>query len=255
MSDAIQLVVLSLLGFAIGFVGGMVGLVLGVVRFPLILSAEISASMAAGTNLSVSTLAASAAAIKHLRQNNMHLRVFVIMAATGAAGAFIGSLLTRHLPVAALLSVIGVIVSYEAHVLIKSSRKQDSDALSGKCASSLIEGLIGFGIGFLGGLVGLVLGSIRLPAMISVLKMDPKVAVGTNLAAASVMGAAGLAGHLLNNDVDYLVLAAMGPAAMAGGYIGARYTNRFNARTLKMLIGIVLILVAIMMFLRAFVIQ
>lgn len=34
MPDAIQLVVLSLLGFAIGFVGGMVGLVLGVVRFP-----------------------------------------------------------------------------------------------------------------------------------------------------------------------------------------------------------------------------
>jgi uncharacterized membrane protein YfcA len=40
---------------------------------------------------------------------------------------------------------------------------------------------------------------------------------------------------------------------MAGGYIGARYTNRFNTRTLKMLIGIVLILVAITMFLRALV--
>jgi uncharacterized membrane protein YfcA len=188
----------------------MVGLVLGVVRFPLILSAEISVSMAAGTNLSVSTLAASTAAIKHLRQSNMHLRVFVVMTATGAAGAFAGSLLTRQLPIAVLLSVIGIIVSYEAFVLIKSSRKAaDGGGGAGKRASSLVEGLIGFGVGFLGGLVGLVLGSVRLPAMISVLKMDPKVAVGTNLAAASIMGAAGLAGHLLNNDVDFLVLAAM----------------------------------------------
>jgi uncharacterized membrane protein YfcA len=208
--------------------------------------------MTAGTNLGVSTLAASAAAVKHLRQNNMHLRIFVIMAATGAAGAFIGSLLTRHLPITLMLSVIGIVVSYEALVLIRSSRKAGEGESSGKRAQSLVEGLIGFGVGFLGGLVGLVLGSIRLPAMISVLKMDPKVAVGTNLAAASVMGAAGLAGHLLNNDVDFMVLAAMGPAAMVGGYIGARYTNRFNARTLKMLIGIVLVLVAITMFLRAF---
>jgi hypothetical protein len=35
------------------------------------------------------------------------------------------------------------------------------------------ESLIGFGIGILGGLVGLILGSIRLPAMVSILKMDP----------------------------------------------------------------------------------
>ena len=47
----------------------------------------------------------------------------------------------------------------------------------------LLESIIGFGIGFLGGLVGLVLGSIRMPAMISVLKIQPRVAIGTNLAA------------------------------------------------------------------------
>ena len=40
---------------------------------------------------------------------------------------------------------------------------------------------MGFGIGFLGGLVGLVLGDIRMLAMISILKMEPRVAVGTNL--------------------------------------------------------------------------
>ena len=39
---------------------------------------------------------------------------------------------------------------------------------------------------------------------------------------------------------------------MIGGYIGARYTNRFSDTSLKRIIGIVLILVAITMFLRVF---
>ena len=99
--------------------------------------------------------------------------------------------------------------------------------------------LIGFGVGFLGGVVGLVLGSIHMPAMITILKMESRVAVGTNLAAASVMGIAGLIGHIINNNIDYLVLAVMGSGAMLGGYLGARYTNRFSEIDLKRLIAIV----------------
>lgn len=81
--------------------------------------------------------------------------------------------------------------------------------------------------------------------------MEPKVAVGTNLAASAIMGAAGLAGHLINNEVDFLVLAIMGSTAMLGAYIGARYTDRFSANTLKLLIGFVLVFVAVVMFLNA----
>jgi uncharacterized protein len=114
-----------------------------------------------------------------------------------------------------------------------------------------VESAIGFGVGFLGGIVGLVLGSIRMPAMIAVLKMEPRVAVGTNLAASSVMGAAGLAGHLLNNEVEFLILGIMGSTAAIGAYIGARCTNRFSANWLKLIIGFVLIFVAVVMFLRA----
>jgi uncharacterized protein len=86
--------------------------------------------------------------------------------------------------------------------------------------------------------------------MISILKMQPKIAIGTNLAASTVMGMSGLAGHLINNEVDYLVLATMGPAAMLGGYIGARYTNRFSEKNLKRIIGIVLIAVVVSMLSR-----
>jgi len=253
--DILSISILGLVGLGIGFVGGLVGLVLGVVRFPLILgTAGTSAAISAGTNIGISTLGAFASAIGHFRQNNVHRRIFLTMAITGAIGAFLGSLLTRYVPVTVLLLSIGVIVSYESFSLIKNSRKAKSEiqVLKPNSTNSVLslESAIGFGIGFLGGLVGLVLGSIRVPAMISVLKMEPRVAVGTNLAASTIIGLSGLAGHILNNEVDFQVLAVMGSTAMIGGYIGSKFTSRFNATTLKRIIGIVLAFVAVILFLR-----
>jgi uncharacterized membrane protein YfcA len=144
--------------------------------------------------------------------------------------------------------LVGAIVSYEAFSLIKSLRHKSAENLRPNLA---LESAIGLGVGFLGGLVGLVLGSIRLPAVINVLKMEPRVAVGTNLAASSAMGAAGLIGHAINGEVDYEVLAVMGATAMAGAFVGAKYAGRFDERTLKLLIGLVLVAVAAVMFWRA----
>jgi uncharacterized protein len=269
--NVVWLIILSLSGLAIGFVGGMVGLVLGVLRFPLIMGVEVSASITAGTNIGISTLGAITAAIRHYRQNNIDFHIFLIMALTGAIGAFIGSFLTKHIPVYVLFTVIGLIVSYESCVLLRASKsKQNKQLLLSSSyfkdnnnnidkkeekksfAIFTIESTIGFGVGFLGGIVGLVLGSIRMPAMISVLKMEPKIAIGTNLAIASFMGTFGLIGHLINNNVNYIILIIMGFTAMIGGYIGAKYTNRFSDVTLKRIIGIVLIVVALTMFWRVY---
>jgi hypothetical protein len=51
--DLLSPIILAIGGFAIGFVGRMAGLVLGVVRFPVVMSIETSASIAAGTNLGI----------------------------------------------------------------------------------------------------------------------------------------------------------------------------------------------------------
>ena len=275
------------MGFVVGFVGGMVGLVLGVLRLAFIIlgvessfspsSSSSSVSVAAGTNIGVSTFGAAAAAIRHFRQKNISLQTFLIMAATGSIGGFFGSVFTKYIPVTLLLGLIAIIVLYEAFVIIKSSRKKKDEEMrsnnneednnnldlihgpSSALRSSpsnpsnisgvrnkqfiFTESFIGFGIGFVGGLVGLIIGSIRLPAMISVLKMETKVAIGTNLAASSLTGASSLVGHLINGNVDFLIMITMGPAAMLGGYMGAKYTNRFSEGSLKLIIGIVLIVV------------
>ncbi len=267
----IYILFLSFIGFIISFIGGMVGLVLGVIRLPFILSTGLDVTESVGTNIGVSTLGAITAAIQHLRNRVILFTIFIIMALTGAIGAFIGASLTKNVPIDFFLILVGLIISYESFILLKdnintkrndkiNSKNDDGKKIIEKNLNFnqkpikksyhniFVQSIIGFLIGILGGLVGLVLGSIRLPAMIKILKTEPKIAVGTNMLISSVMGMSGFLGHLINNEVNYIYLIVLGPSAMIGGFLGAKYTNRLSPLTLKKLIGIVLAIVAVVIF-------
>ena len=264
----IYILFLSTIGFIISFIGGMVGLVLGIIRLPFILSTGLNVAESVGTNIGVSTLGAITAAIQHLRNKTISFTIFIIMALTGALGAFIGASLTKNVSINFFLILVGLIISYESFTLLKDninitrnnkiSKQNNNDKkitenrlnLNQKSIKQknpyydiFVQSIIGFLIGILGGLVGLVLGSIRLPAMIKILKTEPKIAVGTNMLISSVMGMSGFFGHLINNEVNFLYLIVLGPSAMIGGFLGAKYTNRLSPSTLKKLIGIVLAIV------------
>ena len=260
---------LSTIGFIISFIGGMVGLVLGVIRLPFIVSTGLNVTESIGTNIGISTLGAITAAIQHIRNRNISFTIFIIMALSGAIGAFYGASLTKNVSINLLLILIGLIISYESFTLLKDNNRnneininnnekkitenrlnvnQKSIKQKNPYNDIIVQSIIGFLIGLLGGLVGLVLGSIRLPAMIKILKTEPKIAVGTNMLISSVMGMSGFIGHIINNEVNFLYLIILGPSAMVGGFLGAKYTNRLSPSTLKKLIGIILAIVAAVIF-------
>ena len=266
----IYILFLSSVGFIISFIGGMVGLVLGVIRLPFILSTGLGITESVGTNIGVSTLGAITAAIQHIRNKNISFTIFIIMAITGAIGAFFGASLTKNVPINFFLILVGLIISYESFTLLKENNNNRNNKINNNNDKKItenrlnlnqksikqknpyydifVQSIIGFLVGILGGLVGLVLGSIRLPAMIKILKTEPKIAVGTNMLISSVMGMSGFIGHLINNEVNFLYLIVLGPSAMIGGFLGAKYTNHLSQSTLKRLIGIVLSIVAVTIF-------
>jgi uncharacterized protein len=266
----IYILFLSSVGFIISFIGGMVGLVLGVIRLPFILSTGLGITESVGTNIGVSTLGAITAAIQHIRNRNVSFTIFIIMALTGAIGAFYGASLTKNVPINFFLILVGLIISYESFTLLKENNNNRNNKINNNNDKKItenrlninqksikqknpyhdifVQSIIGFWVGILGGLVGLVLGSIRLPAMIKLLKTEPKIAVGTNMLISSVMGMSGFIGHLINNEINLFYLIILGPSAMIGGFLGAKYTNHLSPSTLKKLIGIVLSIVAVTIF-------
>jgi uncharacterized membrane protein YfcA len=99
---------------------------------------------------------------------------------------------------------------------------------------------IGFGIGLLGGLVGLILGTLRMPAMIRYLGEPPARAVGTNLAVGFWVGVAGVVGHA-PGGVDWALLAIGAAASVPGALLGARLTGRLSERHLLRTVGGILV--------------
>jgi hypothetical protein len=101
--------------------------------------------------------------------------------------------------------------------------------------------LVGFGVGLLGGFVGLILGSLRLPAMVRWAGVGPYAAVGTNAAVGVIVGIGGLVGHL-PSGIDWEIFAVGAAAAMPAAYLGARFTGRLDEAHLIRAMAVVLVI-------------
>ena len=109
----------------------------------------------------------------------------------------------------------------------------------------------GFAIGLVGGAVGVILGTLRMPALLRGVGMTAARAVGTNLVVGLLLGVAGFVANVFELDVDWPVLAAGLAGALPGGYLGARLTGRFSETVLRRAIGATLAVVGVAFALEA----
>src|SRR5262249_6007258 len=88
------------------------------------------------------------------------------------------------------------------------------------------------------------LGTMRMPVLLRGVGMTAARAVGTNLVVGFAVGAVGLAAHAARLDVDWQLLAVGAPAAVVGGWFGARVTGRLSELFLRRAIGAALVVIA-----------
>ena len=242
--DALELVLFCAWCFAVAVAGGAVGLVLGNIRLPAVLLVASSPAAGAGANIGISGVAAFAAAAAHIRAGRINWHLFAWMAPPSIVGAVAGGLVSGAIPDTALLVVIGVTLLYfGVDLLRKEGRNAATGAQRPATGASLdIRAAVVSGalIGLLGGLVGLILGALRMPALLRWVGELPHRAVGTNLAVGFWVGVAGVAGHL-PGGVDWTALGAGAAASVPGALLGARLTGRMSERQLLRAIGAVLV--------------
>jgi len=257
-----RVLLLTAISLLVGILGGFVGLALGTIRLPTMLILGMPPAIAGGTNIMVSSLSSLSGAIKHWREGRVDLRIIFVMGVPAFGGAFVGGFLSGVIDEGVLLFFAGLLVLWQGiEFLIIYRTRVKNDQSSGPLFGAGLEGSrglftrgrmaaeagIGLGVGLLGGSVGLILGSIRLPALIRVLKVDPRIAAGSNLFIGFFMGAVGWIGHASQGEVDYPVLVSMGVTAMLGSWYGAKLTGRVNLDTLILAMGFVLMAVGILL--------
>ena len=80
-----------------------------------------------------------------------------------------------------------------------------------------------------------------------ILRVDPRIAAGTNLFIGFVMGSVGWIGHLAQGHVNYPLLAMMAASAMVGSYYGAKLTGRVSLDKLIGVTGVALLVVGVLL--------
>ncbi|MQG88951.1 MAG: sulfite exporter TauE/SafE family protein [SAR202 cluster bacterium] len=255
-----ELIFLGLFTFVMGIFAGMVGVALGAVRLPVMLALGFNPVVAAGTNLGVTILGGSAAAVPHWRDGRVVSRVVLIIGVPAILGSLLGGLLADGvkawmlLTLIATLTIISSMISFRQWwIEIKPSLSLVPDQnLNNFRTADLKHGIklnsrnqsayagIVLVIGVIGGAAGLVLAVLRIPVLVNVMKMDPRYAAGTNNVIGVFAGVSGFIGHAANLNFDVAVLMVMGISGMVGSFIGARQTGRIGDATMRLIIALLL---------------
>jgi uncharacterized membrane protein YfcA len=249
--DALEIAAVVAWAFVVSLVGGVVGLVLGNLRLPLILVFASSPAAGAGANVAISGAAALASAGRHIGADRVDWQLFWWMAPTSLVGAIGGGLISGEIPDQPLLIAIGLLILYGAWEVYR----HDGDAPerpAGARTHLVNAALVGIAVGLLGGFVGLILGSLRLPAMVKYAGITPYAAIGTNAAVGVVVGLGGLIGHL-PSGIDWDLFAAGCAGGVPGAYLGAHLTGRLDEHALLTACAIVLAVSGIAVLVQAFV--
>ena len=236
-----QLIAFGVATFVIAWIGGIAGLVLGNLRLPLTVVLAGSPAVGAGTNLAVSTVAATSASVGHARAQRVDWGLVVWMVPPSAIAAFLAGALAGRAPERLLLVAITGVLLLGAWEIARPgpAYRPPPRATIGRAAA------VAAVVGALGGFVGLLLGSLRLPALVRIVGQRLERAVGTNQVVGMSLGLAGLAGHLTGAGVDGALVLAGAIGAAPGGVLGARFAGRLPERQLRHAVVAILVLSAL----------
>lgn len=249
-----DLALLAIWCFLVALGGGLVGLVLGNLRLPVVLLVASSPAAGAGANIAISAIAAGTAATAHIRAGRINWRLFAWMAPPSVLGAVAGGYLSGTLPKRALLIVIAGVLLSSGIGMLRARRpaRRDQATAGGEHRLDIPAAVAsGAAIGLLGGVVGLILGSLRMPALLRLVGEAPVRAVGTNVAVGFLVGIAGALGHIPNATPDLAPILVGGAASIPGALLGSRLTGRLSERQLLRAIGAVLLIAAASMIAEA----
>lgn len=254
---SVELVAFAGWCFVVAAAGGLAGLVLGNIRLPATLLVTSSAAAGGGANLLISAAAAGTASIAHIRAGSVNWRLFAWMAPPSVAGAVLGGYLAGIVDEDVLLACIAAVLLYSGIDLLRWRPRaapaggrgvDESGPRDFNRRAAVLSGAL---IGVLGGLVGLILGTLRMPALLRFVGEPARRAVGTNLTVGMCVGIAGALGHLPSVAPDWRIAAVGAAASIPGALLGARLSGHLSELALVRAIGAVLLVAATVMALQA----
>jgi uncharacterized membrane protein YfcA len=233
------------IGLSLGLLGGG-GSVLTVPIFHYVLGYEVKPSIA--MSLAVVGVTSAAGALGRLRSGELNGRAVLTFAPVAMLGTFLGARL------ALLVPSIAQLVLFAVTMLVASVfmwRGRPTAAATPERPHVVLVALIGGAVGILTGLVGVGGGFLIVPALVLLLGVSVKEAVGTSLGVIALNSASGFAGYWGKVDIDLGIMAAFTAIAIGGVFIGTRLGRHVSPAGLRKGFAVLLVVVGVAILLKS----
>ncbi|MBO1329907.1 sulfite exporter TauE/SafE family protein [Streptomyces sp. VRA16 Mangrove soil] len=235
----------AVIGLALGALGGG-GSVLAVPALIYLLGFDPVGATTA--SLVIVTLTSVTALVAHGRDGNVRWRTGLLFAAAGIGPAMLGGALAARIPSGVLTAAFALVAGAAAVRMLRSR-----PAAEGPVAVRPVRAAsVGAGLGAVTGVLGVGGGFLAVPALVGVLGLRMRNAVGTSLLVITVNSLAALATRA--GTVQHLDWAVVGPfvaAAVLGSWDGKRLSEKISGNTLQRIFAVLLLAVAAFMLIDA----
>lgn len=238
----------ALSGAVASFLSGLLGIGGGIVLAPLLLygaplvgAEAVPVKIVTGLTIIQALSASLLGLARHRGYGNVSHRLVMVMGPSGATAALAGALLSGLAPDRLLLGVFAAFALAGAAALFMPLRSQDAGAADLQADMRVAAGMA-IVVGFFGGMVGIGAIAFLIAGLVYVLRVPPRIAIGTSLGVGFFAALATLVGKAATAQIDPPLAGLVLVAALVASPAGAWLSQRTPPRTLMLMLAVLVAL-------------
>ncbi len=252
-TDAARVATTTLVGFGAGVLSALLGVGGAVVTTPAVRVLGATPIQAVGSTVPAILPGAISGTLRYAREGLVDWRAALGLGIAGSAFAVVGALTSDLVGGGALMVLTAVLMLWSGISVVRGGRRADAvepptDAPSGSSPRRhpipLLAGL-GAASGFVAGLLGVGGGIVMVPVLTGPLKVPMKSAVASSLVAVAIFSVPVLVTHTVLGHIDWAYALPLMVGVVPGARVGAHLTIGSSERTIRMLFGALIMVLAV----------
>ncbi len=235
------------LGFAAGLLGSIIGLGGGIIIVPVLTFFGFSPALAASNSIFAVFSNAIASSISYAKQRRIEYSIGLKLGLLSIPGTIVGAYVSSEIT-PSIFKILFALILISASVYIFSKRKIEPKNYNLSKQIMILAVGASFFAGIISGLFGVGGGIIFVPLMVVVMGLSMKNAAPTSQFILLFASGSALVTHTLLGHPDFYQALLLAIGAFVGGLVGARLSLEIKENSLKILISIVMIGVAVKLF-------
>ena len=243
--------VTAIAGLVASFLSGLLGIGGGLVLTPLLLylppllgGAAIPVKIVTGLTIVQAISGSVLGALRHRSYGNVSARLVWLMGPPSAIASLVGAFVSRDTPDNVILIVFAILAFAGGVMLLLPVTPRDQRAEDVRADPKLAIP-IALVLGFFGGMVGIGGIAFIIAALVYLLRVPPRVAIGSSLGIGLFAAVAALIGKAATAQIDPPLAAIVFVSALVASPIGAAVSVRTQPRALLAILAVIVMLAAI----------